>query len=121
MTTDDQKVTAPPPISEIIAKLDAGAEDTDAGVDFAELVKSVQTRNTSGSINIKLTVSPINLGQIQVEIEHKVSPPKGRAPVEVMWVTPEGGLTRSDPNQMQLTYDPATGQPVNPTTGEIQP
>lgn len=79
---------------------------------FGDLMAGILETGKAGKITVTLAVKPARLKDHQVaevEVSHdcKIAKPEQDVGAAVFFVTPEGGLTRSDPEQAALFEEQA--------------
>ncbi len=94
-----------------------GSVVADINRDFGEVVNAVAETAKKGSITITLEITPsrVNGARVaEVEMTHKVAlrKPKQNFGRAIFFVTNDGELTRSDPNQERLEFE-VEGQRAN--------
>lgn len=90
--------------------------------DFAELLQEVRNTGRSGSVTLKVKVSPATKGghevdKVTITAERKLELPKPESPQDFFWLTDEAEPTRQHPRQHAL--DLRNARSVDPETGEI--
>lgn len=58
---------------------------------------------SKGSLTIKLALTNDRYGQIEMTANHTVTVPKAPAAKAILWTTPDGQMTPSNPNQTRMT------------------
>lgn len=79
-----------------------------------ELTAACSQTGNKGSLTLTLTLTPGKGGQIEVDDEVKLKPPRREKSSTLMFATAEHHLQRDDPRQMQIeglrSVDPDTGE-----------
>jgi len=76
------------------------------------LIRAIMETGKPGTLALKLTVTPKQIdmkrGVSQVEIKHecKINEPEKTLGPSLFYTTDEGGLSRLDPDQMVMEYEP---------------
>lgn len=70
--------------------------------ELRRLVQLCKERNTKGSLTLTLTIGPGKSAAFEITDEVKVTAPKVKKPVTLMYPTEDGFLSRSDPSQDDL-------------------
>jgi hypothetical protein len=90
--------------------------------DLAELLQTVKSTGRSGSITLKVKVSPASkagheVDKVTIVADRKLELPKPEAPNDFFWLTDDAEPTRQHPRQHALDLHEAKF--VNADTGEI--
>lgn len=91
-----------------LQELNDGATHAGITADMAELLRTVQNTGRSGSVTIKVKVSPATKNQslavdkITVTVDRKLELPKPEQPTDFFWLTDEGETSRQHPRQHAL-------------------
>lgn len=90
--------------------------------DLAELLAQVKQTGRSGSMTLKIKVSPATKGgqevdKITITADRKLELPKPEQPSDFFWLTDDAQPTRQHPRQHALDLRDAKN--VNQDTGEI--
>ena len=94
--------------SHFLQELNDGATHAGITADMAELLRTVQNTGRSGSVTIKVKVSPATKSQslavdkITVTVDRKLELPKPEQPTDFFWLTDEGETSRQHPRQHAL-------------------
>jgi hypothetical protein len=103
---------------------DLNSGQTLAGLtaDLAELLQEVKATGRSGSLTLKVKVSPAakpgqEVDKITITAERKLELPKPDAPSDFFWLTDNAEPTRQHPRQHAL--DLRDARSVDPATAEI--
>lgn len=75
-------------------------------VDFSQAFGT----KASGKIQITLSYSTDRFGQIELGVEHKVTPPKAPKAKATVWTADGGGLTIANPNQKRMDIREVNGK-----------
>lgn len=93
---------------------------THAGLtgDLAELLQTVRDTHRSGSLSLKIKVSPASKGgsevdKITITADRKLELPKPEQPSDFFWLTADAEPTRQHPRQHALDLRDATAQVGN--------
>lgn len=101
---------------------------THAGLtgDFAQLLQEVQSHGRSGSMTLKIKVSPAtkntrggDVDKVTITAERKLELPKPDQPSDFFWLTDTGEPTRQHPRQHALDLRDATAS--KPASAEFTP
>ncbi len=93
---------------QVLLDMRNGQVAADCNAKFSEVLKAVLDTGGKGELNIKLLVKPSKMGMggavIEVETEHecKLKKPELAVGRSFFFVTKEGDLTRTDPDQNAL-------------------
>jgi len=90
--------------------------------DLAELLQTVKSTGRSGSLTLKIKVTPATKGghevdKITITADRKLELPKPESPQDFFWLTDEAEPTRQHPRQHAL--DLRDAKSVDADTGEI--
>lgn len=87
-----------------LAELERGGLDHDLSTQLNNLVKEVRKTGKPGCLTLKLAIKPCDAIGQQVEIGADITLRLPKAPRErtLAFTTPQGGLQREDPRQMNL-------------------
>ena len=94
----------------VMAALEDGRFQRDLSESFRELVKGLEDHpagKAKGKVALQLSVS-IADGIVEITGDYKVTAPKLARGRSVFWTTPEGNLTRRNPNQPDLPFRDVT-------------
>lgn len=96
------------PFPLLIADLNDGSTAAGLTANIHELLAAVQNSGRSGSLTLKLKISPATKGssggvdKVTIVAEKKLELPKPDAPVDFFWLTDEAELSRKHPRQNEL-------------------
>jgi hypothetical protein len=90
------------PFHEVLSEIRNGEILLELTEQFADLVKSVLIEGKKGELNLKLVVVPNAKGGIIVVDEIKVKEPIPVPSSTIFYADESGGITRRNPNQMDL-------------------
>jgi hypothetical protein len=92
------------PLFDTLRDLRGGVVIEDLEAKLQELVTQVQITNGSGTLELKLTVSPLKGSSeaVVVKDDIKLKAPQIKSSGTVMFPTPEGNVQRSHPKQDDL-------------------
>lgn len=78
---------------------------------LAELLQAVRDTGKAGHVSLKLTVKPESVanGQVSITPDIKLNAPQQPQGKSMMFMTPEGNLTREDPRQRSLKFESVDG------------
>lgn len=94
--------------------------------DLSELLQQVKATGRSGSMTLKLKVSPASKGgadvdKITIVADRKLELPKPEQPSDFFWLTDDAEPTRQHPRQHALDLQQLRKpESVDPETGEIK-
>lgn len=94
--------------SNLLQDINQGSTHSAITADMAELLKTVQATGRSGSLTVKLTVSPATknnsgtVDKINVAVDRKLALPKPQEPNDFFYLTDDGETTRNHPRQQEL-------------------
>lgn len=110
----------------VLLEMRSGKVATDCNLKFNEVLKSVLDTGGKGELTIKLFIKPSKMGMggavIEVETEHecKMKKPELAVGRSFFFVTNDGELTRTDPEQTAMfeqqnetVKEPINGRPSN--------
>lgn len=103
----------------ILMEMRSGKVATDVNLKFNEVLKAVLETGGKGELTIKLFVKPSKMGMggavIEVETEHecKLKKPELAVGRSFFFVTPDGNLTREDPDQQAMFASQSQPQQEN--------
>lgn len=109
------------PFAAVFGELNRGRTATEAATALQELVSAVTDTGRKGTMTITITVAPTGAGgAVQLSDDIKVKRPSFDRAASLFYVTDDGNLSRSDPNQIPL---PLAGvapvpEPVRESVGE---
>jgi len=120
------------PILETLGIIRKGALMNDLSEGLAKVTEAVRNTGRPGKLVLTLAVKPSGKGSVvrmvTLEDEVTVKLPPANKESSVFWMTPDGGLSRSDPDQYELglrpvpsggTPPPSRDASVDTSTGEI--
>lgn len=120
---DDKKNEKPPSIAAMLAQVRPGT-DIEAAEMLRKVVAAVVETGKAGSLVIRLDVKPAGTGDGSVDVFDKLTPkiPEKTRMGARAFITPEGDLSRYDPNAMPLWDEDIrdAGAHVDLKTGEIK-
>lgn len=93
---------------QILLDMRNGAVAVDCSQKFSEVLKAVLDTGGKGELTIKLLIKPSKMGMggavIEVETEHECKTKKPELAIgrSVFYVTPDGDLTRDNPEQTAM-------------------
>jgi hypothetical protein len=82
--------------------IDAGALADEAAEKLKTLTAEVVARQEKGKISLAFTIKPFKVGSVTFEPELKVIAPPTSREKGLFFATPEGDISRSNPNQREL-------------------
>lgn len=87
--------------------LNDGSTNAGLTADFAELLQTVQNTGRSGSLTLKIKVTPATKGaqdvdKITITADRKLELPKPESPSDFFWLTDDAEPTRQHPRQHAL-------------------
>lgn len=89
-----------------LADLNDGQTHAGLTGDLAELLQSVKTHGRSGSMTLKIKITPANRGgdvdKITISADRKLELPKPEQPQDFFWLTDDAEPTRQHPRQHSL-------------------
>ena len=111
----------------LLVELNDGQTHAGLTADLQELLQTVKNTGRSGSLTVKLKVSPAvksshggEIDKITITADRKLELPKPEAPSDFFWLTDEAEPTRQHPRQHSLDLrDAKTVQSVD-ADGVIQ-
>lgn len=98
------------PLSIVLATMQTGLIDQEAGNRLAEVVAAVRRFGRGGEIVVKLTVAPANKNNADlVRVTPKITAkaPQEEMPGSFYWPDDEGRLHRNDPRKLTKRFDQA--------------
>lgn len=109
--------------SVFLTEVNDGQANAGLTADLTELLASVKSVGKSGSLTIKVKVSPAtNQGQevdkITLTIDRKLELPKAASPADFFWLTDDAEPSRKHPRQRDLELE-GVRTVTDPDTGEI--
>jgi hypothetical protein len=112
------------PILETLRDVRHGALLNEMADELARVVGAVAESGKAGALVLKLTVRPAGKGSVRtvlLEDDLVAKLPSPNKEVTIFFPTPDGGLSRSDPDQMPLGLRVAEppAPKFDPQTGEI--
>ena len=104
-----------------LADLNDGKTLAGLTADFRELLQAVIAHGRSGSMTLKLKVSPAVKGDREVDkitivAERKLELPKPDQPQDFFWLTAEGAPSRKHPRQQELPLRQVSSAPAEFST-----
>lgn len=107
-------MAGPKPFTDTIVALRFGTLNQELTEKLNELTTKCAETGRAGALTLTLALKPGKAGQVEVFDDVKLKLPKEEKGSSIMFVTPEGNLTRSDPRQGELeglrTVDRDTGE-----------
>ena len=102
------------PFTDTLNHMRFGTLSEDLTKALHELTQKCADTGRVGKLTLELQLKPGKGGQIEVFDDIRVKLPKEERGSTILFATPEGGLAREDPRQMQIeglrTVDKATGE-----------
>ncbi len=102
------------PFTDTLAAMRFGELVDDLSTAMHELVDACSNTGKTGTLTLTIKIKPGKAGQMELVDEVKTKLPPPEKGTTLMFVTPEGNLTRTDPRQMLLEglreVDTATGE-----------
>lgn len=100
--------------TDVLRDLRGGTLAEELTEDLAKLAIEVDKTGKQGTISVQLTVKPASKGSGTMVVTDKTSLklPELAKGETIMFGSPEGSLTRSDPNQKKLDLKPVDTTPV---------
>lgn len=107
---------------QVLLDMRSGQVATDCNLKFNDVLKSVLETGGKGELTIKLFIKPSKMGMggavIEVETEHecKMKKPELAVGRSFFFVTKDGDLTRSDPDQAAMFEAQSQGEKAHGRT-----
>lgn len=104
------------PILETFREIRKGAFLDEAALRLQELVNAVTLTGKGGSLTLKLSVQPAGRGRVTTVVvgdQITLALPQPDREVTIFFPTPDGALSRSDPQQMPLGLAPVATAPTD--------
>ena len=96
----------------MVMDMRSGKVAAECSAKLNRLIRAIMETGKPGSLSLKLTVNPtvpdLKRGVSQVEIKHecKINEPEKTLGPSLFFTTDQGGLSRLDPDQMEMDYEP---------------
>lgn len=119
---EEKKKSRPPSFAAMLAQVRPGT-DIEAAEMLRKVVAAVKETGKTGSLVIRLDVKPAGTDEDAVDVFDKLTPriPEKSRNGARAFITPEGDLSRTDPNAMPLWQDEDIRDAgADPRTGEIK-
>lgn len=97
-------------LPEILATLDGGGTIREMREALEEVVNDCLATGNAGSVTLKLDVKRTTAGQVMIHDSVKAALPKRKKDGNIFFRHPEGGLTRTNPEQFGLGLDSQNNQ-----------
>lgn len=107
------------PFAETLVALNGGTTHAEASNLLADLVAAVRDTGKKGSLTLTVDLAPLKgaSNQLVVAAHVSVKAPKADSRTAVFFVDSNGGLSRNDPNQLELdglrVVEPKPARTVN--------
>lgn len=88
--------------SQTIDALRRGELGTELDVAMSELVMQCRATGKKGALTLTITVKPTKGMHVEIEDDVKLKAPRTEKGTTLMFPTPEGWLTRNDPQQADM-------------------
>lgn len=103
------------PITDTLRLLDEGAFLDRCSTMLAKLVQGVEETGKPGKLQMTLSLKRSAKGALLITPDVTTKVPEPKLEPTMLWATPEGSLTESNPKQQKLDL-----RQVDPETGELR-
>ncbi|AWB35936.1 hypothetical protein [Orrella marina] len=100
--------------AEVLTDLRYGTLHDELTDSLQEVVNACVETGKAGKLQLTISIKPGKSGELEIADDIKTKVPELTKGSSIMWATPEGNLTRSDPRQMTLEGLKIIGQEDRP-------